>query len=471
MTTSKSEALGSPARPRSRAAPRRVNAATLAGLGVERLADLLAAAAKTDAVLKRALTLEVAVGPERLGEELDRQITRIRISKGRLTAVRAAKLAREIGHLVEVAAETLGRADAVDGVMRLLDILGLGPSLLSRRTGEGGPLLETLLTIPRRAADLVASMPETDQARIVQPMYQAFLADPQGVASKLPAQVGAALTSRARRTLREAVEADLAEPSVAARDVVRLTTVLEQLADAEDDVDAFLSAQQRRAAPLRDHVGSARRLLDVGRVAEAASLLKAAPAGAASSSVGFAEVRIEVLDRSGAGGEAQAERWRFFQTTLSPKVLRQHLSRMADFEDVEREEEALDHAQGFGDVTAALGFLIAWPSLRRAAALVRARGARLDGLSLDVLKPAADALADRDPLAATLVLRATIDAALQNGGRRDLARAGLSLAECAALAQAVSDWDGRPDQAAYVTRLRSRHGRKSAFWRSFATAG
>ena len=102
---------------------------------------------------------------------------------------------------------------------------------------------------------------------------------------------------------------------------------------------------------------------------------------------------------------------------------------------------------------------------------MRARSSRLDGLALNVLRPAADALAQRDPLAATLVLRATIDAALQNGGRRDLARAGLSLAECAVLAQGVSDWEGRTDHPAYVARLRSRHLRKSAFWRSFAAAG
>ena len=280
MPTSRTEARVSSSRSRAKASPRRVNAATLAGLGAERLADLLAAAAKTDAVLKRALTLEVAIEPERLAEELDRQITRMRTSTGRLTAVRAAKLAREVAHLVDVAAEKLGGSNAVGGALRLFDITSLGPSLLGRRTGEGGPLLEALLSVPQRAADLVARMPEADQARIIDPMHQAFLADPRGVAARLPAQVGAALRPPARRMLREVVEAELAASAGAVPDLVALTTVLGQIADTEGDVNAFLSAQQRRAAPLRDHVGSARRLLDVGRVTEAAALLDAAPAGA-----------------------------------------------------------------------------------------------------------------------------------------------------------------------------------------------
>lgn len=457
--------------PSTKSAVRRVNAASLAGLGVERLAELLADAAKADPVLKRALTLEVAIGPERLAEEIDRQVTRLRTARGRLTAVRAAKLAREVGSLVEVAAETLGGMDATAGVLRLFEILSLGPPLLNRRTGEGGPLLETLLSIPERAAALVARMVDADQKLIVGPMHQTFLADADGVAARLPPQVAAVLQPEARRMLRDLVEADIASSAGASRDLVRLTTVLGQIADAEGDVDAFLAAQQRRAASLRDHVGSARRLLDAGRVADAAALLQAAPAGAASSSAAFAEIRIEVLDRSGAGDEAQAARWRLFQAALSAQVLRRHLSRMPDFEDVEREEEALDYVQAHADATAALGFLIAWPSLRRAAALVRTRAARLDGSARDVLQPAADALVRQDPLAATLVLRAMINATLQNGGRRDLARAGSTLAECAALARLIPDWEGRTDHHVYVASLRSRHARKSAFWKSFTTAG
>jgi hypothetical protein len=50
--------------------------------------------------------------------------------------------------------------------------------------------------------------------------------------------------------------------------------------------------------------------------------------------------------------------------------------------------------------------------LDRAASLVIRRAAELDGDHFEILTPAADALAGRHPLAATLMLRSIIDFAL-----------------------------------------------------------
>ena len=47
----------------------------------------------------------------------------------------------------------------------------------------------------------------------------------------------------------------------------------------------------------------------------------------------------------------------------------------------------------------------------------------------------------------------------------DDAAAGRLLVECAALALSVERWEGRPDHATYVARLRQAHPRKAALAR------
>ena len=73
---------------------------------------------------------------------------------------------------------------------------------------------------------------------------------------------------------------------------------------------------------------------------------------------------------------------------------------------MEAEEKALDHVRQTCSPIGALSFLISWPALDRAAVLVIERAGDFEGAFDDILIPAADALAARHPLAATLVLRA-----------------------------------------------------------------
>lgn len=111
-----------------------------------------------------------------------------------------------------------------------------------------------------------------------------------------------------------------------------------------------------------------------------------------------------------------------------------------------------------------LMFLLSWPALDRAAALVMGRAAELDGDHYGVLSPTAEALAGKHPLAATLALRAMIDFALSHSRSSRYRHAARHLSECASLAGSVVDWGAVKPHEAYVARLKAEHGRKSAFW-------
>jgi hypothetical protein len=102
--------------------------------------------------------------------------------------------------------------------------------------------------------------------------------------------------------------------------------------------------------------------------------------------------------------------------------------------------------------------------LDRAASLVIRRAAELDGDHFEILTPAADALAGRHPLAATLMLRSIIDFALAQSRFGRYRHAARHLAECASLASSIRDFEEFETHEAYATRLRGEHGRKSSFW-------
>ncbi len=458
--------------------PPKPNAPTLAALGAERLAELLAAAARSDTSLKRLLAIEVAQEAVDVADEIERQLQRIWTSKGRINALRATKLARELDRLVTATSSKLGALDPGSAIERLLAVLALAPDILRRCTGEGRPLVQACASVGSHVGPLLAAIP-AGRARtaLLEPIYRAAIDDHSGVATDLLLQVSQAIGAVDRVNLRELVEADLAsledEGAKRAAVVQRiqvLTGALGAIADADGDVDAFWAAQERRDTRLRDHLGLAERLLAAGRPAQARAVLDDTPAGLLRTSRAYAELRLDVLEATGDRDEAQAARWTLFLSHLSPEALRGFLKRLPDFEDVEREEEALAQVEQHRDATAALGFLLAWKDHRRAAALVRRRGAQLDGQADITLAAAAEQLAHKDPLAATLLFRIAIDATLARGKAAGYGRAAQSLMDCAALASTISNWEGGPDHSTFVSRLRSRYGRQTRFWRKVAAA-
>ncbi len=161
---------------------------------------------------------------------------------------------------------------------------------------------------------------------------------------------------------------------------------------------------------------------------------------------------------------AQAFRWQCFERTLNSAHLRAFLKRLPDFEDVGAEERAMATALRFSDAHQALAFLVSWPALEKAAALVLARAKELNGDHYEVLSPAADALAAKYPLAATLILRAMIDFSLKHNRVKRYRHAARHLAECASLAKAVGDFRNFEPHERYAARLKSEHGRKTSFW-------
>lgn len=171
-----------------------------------------------------------------------------------------------------------------------------------------------------------------------------------------------------------------------------------------------------------------------------------------------------MLDALRRGDEAQAARWSCFERFLSAPHLRAYLKRLPDFDELDAEERALDHAEGCESVLQALLFLVSWPALDRAARLVIRRAAELDGDRYEILTPAADVLAGKHPLAATLVLRAMIDFLLTKSRSGRYRHAARHLMACASLASSIPDFGAFETHEVYVAKLRAEHRKKTSFW-------
>ncbi|MBO1077756.1 hypothetical protein IAI61_01840 [Roseomonas sp. 573] len=211
----------------------------------------------------------------------------------------------------------------------------------------------------------------------------------------------------------------------------------------------------------------ARRLLAAGRLPEAWAVVEHVEARQRDEApVDWQEVRAEVLEALGQQEEARRFRWACFAATLQAAHLRTFLRRLTDFDDVEAEQRAMAHALAFADVHQALAFLIAWPDLRRASALVLGRAQALDGDRYELLSPAAGAPESRYPLAATILRRSMIGFTLGAGRSSRYQHAARHFQACRDAAMRVENFGAISDHSDYVRALRAAHGRKIVFWQA-----
>lgn len=104
----------------------------------------------------------------------------------------------------------------------------------------------------------------------------------------------------------------------------------------------------------------ASRLLSSGRALEALETLERADTtGRIDIPVEWQLARLQALEALGRAGEAQADRWTWFEQSLSDVHLRAFLKRLPDFDDLEAEEKALPMLRPIQTSTARLLFCCA----------------------------------------------------------------------------------------------------------------
>uniref|UniRef100_Q07ME2 Uncharacterized protein n=1 Tax=Rhodopseudomonas palustris (strain BisA53) TaxID=316055 RepID=Q07ME2_RHOP5 len=476
---------------KSTASKSTLTAESLEALGAGRLAELLMEIAASDAATKRRLRLELTAltSPRAVATEVGKRLSQIARASSLVDPRKVRELIADLEtqrRMIVDRVATIDAGEALDLMWRFID---LADAVLDRCDDSSGVLIELFRNA---CGDLgrLAQAANPDPVALADRTFTALNDNDYGQYDRLIDAIGPALgpngLDHLKKLLIELSKSSAARLPTEQRVVVgwgsggpiyhdeleayrregMIRCSLQQIADVQGDVDSFIAQYDQKARKVPGIAAEiAHRLLAAKRAEDALRILDAAEHGRGGFvTFDWEDARIEALEALGRDDQAQAARWSCFERFLSADHLRAYLKRLPDFDDVEAERRALDFVENSEHLLAALEFLVAWPALERAARLVIRRAKDLDGNCYEVLSPAADALAGKYPLAATLALRAMIDFTLTAGRSSRYRHAARHLMECDSLKGAVEQFGAFDSHATYAARLKVEHGRKIGFW-------
>jgi len=468
-----------------------LNTKNLVALGAQRLAELLVEIGTANPAVKRRIRLELAGADssEEVSKEVRKRLTTIARSRSFIDWQNRKTLVEELETQRRAIVEQVAITDPAEAHELMWRFLSIANPVFSRCDDSSGTVISIFHGACRDLGEIARTAkaaPETLAGRAFSALNENDYGQYDELIRVLSPALGPTGLENLKKRFIELSKAPAEKPKVKDRKVIgwgsggplyadeiaanrRGSTIrlaLQEIADAQGDVDAFI-AQQSEAAKTVPRVAAeiAERLLEAGRVNEAWSAINAVDEKKPGwIPFEWEQVRLNVMETLGRNNEAQAFRWQCFERTLSIAHLRAYLKRIPDFEDLEAEERAISYALKYSSVHQALAFLMSWPALDKAATLVTQRSGELNGDNYEILSPAADALTAKYPLAATLLLRAMIDFTLKKGRASRYRHAARHLAECASLAAAIGDFGTFEPHQEYSNRLKQEHGRKTAFW-------
>jgi len=434
-----------------------LNARNLESLGASALAELLIEVSAGNAVIQRRLRLALAAagGADGAAQEVRKRLNAIARSTTFIDSSKRKTLLSDLQAQHEAISGPIAAADPALALELLVRFLGLCEGILDRCSDSTGAVIGLFERAFEDLAPIATAAGASPQALAEQ---AAELLEENGYG-----QFDALIPSLAP-ALGEAGLAALHEVLLERGGLDRLA--MEQIARGRGDLEGYLQlfddSQLRwpdTAAEVAGH------LLEAGRAEQAlAALDRAAGSSRIMEAESWHATRIAVLEALGRRDDAQQHRWRVFCHTLSIPLLREHLSRLDDFTDVEAEERALAVAERHPAPLATLQFLVFWPALARAARYVIQHQQAWERDAYELYEAAAERLSADHPLAATVLLRAMVWFALSMGRAKRYRYAAEHLRECERLDARIHDWQGMESHSSFVGRLREAHAQKWSFW-------
>lgn len=473
-----------------------LNQTNLEKLGAEKLAALVIDLVQGSAALQRRARMELsaAQGPREVAADLRKRFASLRRSTSFVDWRKQRALVKDLEGLLGMIETTIAPQDPNEAFELLWSFLQLAPSIYERTDDSNGAVGGVMSD----AVDLIAEVsPKVSKdrtalaERILDAVADAGYGEFDGIipaTAEALGQEGLEHLKRMTQIWADAVPTEheleqyrgyglmsSAEDSVRRNKQATRSIILADVADAQGDVDAYMarySAEQLTYGTIATDV--ARRLLDAGRVDEAYEIITRARAAEDGKSFRMFRYDLdavfeECLKRQGKTEDLKAHLWETFEQTLSAPSLRKYLKLLPDFDDVEAEEAALDFAETYPHLGAAISFLVDWPSHDRAARVVVGRAEELDGNSYHTLTTAADAVEGEHPLAATLMRRAMVLDTLSGAKSKRYRYAARHLAKCQSCDAVIEDYGDLSTHTEFLEMLKQEHGRKHGFWRLVAS--
>lgn len=471
-----------------------LNAKNLEALGVERLAALLIEISTGNANHKRRLRMELVGNSSsvELAREVRKRLGSIARAKSWIDWQKVKSVKADLEAQRKTIAEKIAFSDPEEAFELIWQFLSLADTIFERSHDGSGTLIESFHAACDDAGR-IAALAKTSTQRVVDKIVAALQDNGYGQYDRLIDAMAPVLGETGLRKLQNAFERWAREPKSKVTEAgmqivgwsmsgpiyreelhargqsITVKVALEQIADALGDVDLYI-AQQSEASKAFATVATeiAKRLLSAGRAQEALYALDTVEFdNRRDISSQWQVVRAETLEAVGRSQEAQQFRWNSFEQSLNAELLRAYLQRLPDFDDMEAEEKAFAYVQRVPDANRALSFFVRYPSLHEASKLVLCRASEMDGDLYELLSAAAEKLAQKFPLSASVLLRTMIDFTLDGGRSSRYKHAARHLLECGELARHITDYGTIVPHDVYIAGLRKVHGRKHGFWALF----
>ena len=401
---------------------KRLTLENLSELGADTLAAVLLEESSRNKLLKRQLNLmlSASAGPHLLAKDICKRFNALARSNAFLDIHEMRDLKRDLELLRTTIIEEIAGSEPELALELLLRFLDLSETTLERCDDSRGIVSNIFRQAVEDLGDIAENVSVSSE-ELSNTVYERLMNNAYGIYDELIPSVCGSLGSVGLKKLKERLTARQDDrkgvnPENDNFREIRVTICLQQIADVQGNVDAFIETYDERS--LRNPVFAARiaiRLTAAERSQEALVYLENARPINKFGLVEWHNASISALLASGNLEEAQQLRWQMFQQTLDDHYLRDYLNVLPDFEDVEAEEQALSFAETYEDVHRALIFLTNWPALHRASELVLSRISEIDGNAYHILPSIAENLGEDYPLAAILLRRKLIEYALDGG--------------------------------------------------------
>ena len=468
-----------------------LNEESLGKLGVAKLAMLIVDEAGRNPTFRKLVTamLAAAKGPEAVAAVIDKRLASLERTKGFVDWPKAKEFAADLANTVSIIVSEIGGVDADGAVDRLVRFLMTAKQVLNRIDDSSGRIQSIYRDAASAMAELVAKVGDDRRASLPDKFHELAVSDEYDFFSGIMPRIVALLPRAAIDSWDARLENEIRSLGPISKEdrdwerrikTNRLIGLRQAIADKHKDVDAFISLERSRSAHRIDRMAIAERLLDAGRFQEALESVRQAAqcAGGRSShaedlaKIGVADdsdldrtrMEVRILQAMGDAASAQALRWRTFEATLDPGLLRDHIAHLADFEEFDVLDRAFAHASSFALKYLALVFLLKWPRLDLAARLVLDRREQWEGRHYGILAPGTEMLEPDHPTEATILYRALLDDILDRARSPAYGYGARYLVKLDTMAAHVDDAAGIETHERYREALTKKHGRKRGFW-------
>jgi len=455
----------------------RLDQAGLTGLGLEKLVEILLDEAAFNKPLKSRLLAALAggAGAGEVARLIDTKLDSLQTSRGYLSPTRANTLSVELrGLLKNITSELAGldRHAAFERILRFLDV----GAVIEERARNGGARLAKVLEDARASLiEAALKLDSDEQVRSVALLEKARVGDDEGNLKTALLEILRGLGKPAADAWKAILIGKLKNPTEKAAHWRNTEPVayLQALASHTADIDAYIELEQLKPQERRDSQMIARMLHAAKRHAEALEWVRKPAATMRitqeDNAVAHAAqpprlLEADILDTLKRKDDAQAIRWKEFERTLRPDILRTYIAKLDDFAEFEETDKALAVVSGSPRIHEALDFLIKWPRLDLASEYVLRHVGKWDGRQSAILVEATDALCQDYPIAATMLYRVVLNDILRRGASDaydDAATYYTVLHDLQSRLGAGFTYQSHRD---YMAGIRERHGRKHAFW-------